>query len=154
VTSSGGNDLLNQSIEKSVALMRDSPQSPDIKIYSMLVIDGMDRLLAARLIEFLPMAYCRLILANEGVRFSDEFRRRLDGGGLSEERRLSSEPLWKACNEFATNEARNGIGAEQLLAIAGRSSELDAVNKLLNRGAKLHDVALVPVVLAWPESGP
>jgi hypothetical protein len=148
------NDPVNQSIAKAVALMRESPELGDTNIYSTLVADGMDRFLAARLVEFLPMAYCRLILANEGVRFSENFRRRLENGAFSEERPLSSEPLWKACSEFAIAEAKNGVGAKELLAVAGRSSELDAANKLLNRGAKLGDIKLVSVVLIWTEGGP
>ncbi len=37
----------------------------------------MERLLAARLIGFLPIAYCRLILQASGARFSDTFQQLL-----------------------------------------------------------------------------
>jgi len=51
----------------------------------------MERLLAARLIGFLPIAYCRLILQASGARFSDTFQQVLPDGGISSERSLSSE---------------------------------------------------------------
>jgi hypothetical protein len=40
------------------------------------------------------------------------------------------------------------------LAIAGRSAEFDAANKLLNSGSKLESLKFTEPVLLWPASGP
>jgi len=65
-----------------------------------LVHAGIESLVAERLIEFLPMAYCRLMLAASGARFANVYRRELEDGTF-EERLLSSEPVWNAVVSFA-----------------------------------------------------
>ena len=69
----------------------------------------MERLLAARLIGFLPIAYCRLILQASGARFSETLQQVLPDGGISSERSLSSEPLWEAAVAFARTEVEHGV---------------------------------------------
>ena len=100
------------------------------------------------------MTYCRSILAGTGPRFSDMFQRRQQDGSLSPERILGSEPVWTEIMSFAKAEQSRGVTTTDLLAIASRSAEFDAVNQLLNRGANPEDIALSTVVLAWPEEGP
>jgi hypothetical protein len=114
----------------------------------------MERLLAARLIGFLPIAYCRLILQAPGARFSETLQQVLPDGGISSERSLSSEPLWEAAMAFARTEVEHGVPGKDLLALAARSGEFDAANQLLNRGAKLHGLAFAPALLLWPDCGP
>jgi hypothetical protein len=141
-------------ISKTVSAFRSSPNSSDAEIHRMLVADGIKPAVAARLVEFVPMAYCRLLLERSGARFPDTFRRLLPDGRLSAEKRLSSEPIWDVVSEFARNEARVGISSGDLLVVAGRSAEFDAANRLLNKGANLKDVAFTSVVLTWTEDGP
>ena len=57
-------------------------------------------------------------------------------------------------SSFATAEINDGIPRDGLLAIAGRSAEFQAVNTLLNQGAKLSNVVLGTVVFHWPAEGP
>jgi len=98
------------------------------------------------------MVYCRLILVGTGTCFSDMFRRRLHDGTLSPKRTLASEPAWKEVVRFAKTEQGRVTGSE-LIAVAAHGAEFDAVNHLLNRGAKPEDIALTTMVLPWPEEG-
>jgi len=141
-------------ISKAVAAMRSSPSSGDVEIFRTLVTDGLKPLVAARLVEFLPMAYCRLILRDSGVRFPNTFQRRLTNGTISSERLLSSEPVWNDAIAFARDEAKRGISREDLLVVAGRCAEFQAVNQMLNDGSQLKDIAVTPTVLMWRETGP
>jgi hypothetical protein len=140
-------------ISRAVNIFRESPASSDHEIYLKIVAGGVEPKYAARLVEFLPMAYCRLIFASTGTRFSDMFRRRLRDGTLSPERMLASEPAWAEVIRFAKTEQGQMTGSE-LVAVAAHSAEFDALNQLLNRGAKPEDIALTAAVLAWPEEGP
>jgi hypothetical protein len=149
-----GNSKVNDLIARTVAALRSSRYRGDGEIHRTLVADGIEPAVAARLVEFLPMAYCRLLLERSGARFSDMYRRRLNDGQISAEKPLSSEPLWNAVLAFARDEVGRGIPPADLLAVAGRSAEFDVANQLLNRGSKLKDIAFVPVVLKWPEEGP
>ena len=89
-------------------VLRNSPALSDDQILRILA-ESMERLLAARLIGFLPIAYCRLILQASGARFSDTFQQVLPDGDISSERSLSSEPLWEAVVAFARSEVEHGV---------------------------------------------
>jgi hypothetical protein len=82
------------------------------------------------------------------------FRRRQRNGSLSHEQALASEPLWAEIMSFAMAEQAAGVAGKDLLAIASHSAEFDAVNQLLNRGAKPEDIALSTAVLMWREEWP
>ena len=145
---------VNAVISKAVAAMRSAPSSGDVEIYGMLVADGLKPAVAARLVEFLPMAYCRLLLKDSGVRFPNTFQRKQANGKISSERLLSSEPVWKAAIAFARDESERGISRGDLLAVAARSAEFQVVNQMLNQGSNLRDIALTPALLMWQEAGP
>lgn len=144
----------NESIYKAISILRCSPNAEDIEVYDALVATGVKPQIAARVIEFLPMVYCRLILTSKGVKFANSFRRRLSDGGVSASKLLSSEPLWEACVAFANMEAKSGVSGKDLWIIAARSAEFHAVNQMLNGGSKLKDLILTSSVLMWPEHGP
>jgi len=147
-------DQMKSVISRGVDIFRKSPDASDDDIYRKTIAAGIESKHAARLVEFLPMAYCRLILSGRGTRFSVMFRRRQHDGSLSHEQALSSEPLWAEIMSFASAEQAAGAAGRDLLAIASHSAEFDAVNQLLNRGSKPEDIALSTAVLVWPEEGP
>jgi len=99
------------------------------------------------------MAYCRVVLADSGVKFCERFQRKLADGQLSAERPLDSDPLWAATLSFAWAEKRSGVSRESLLVVAARSAEFDAVNQLAKRGTKLDDIVLTPTLFQWQEDG-
>ena len=137
-----------------VAAFRNSPNRGDAEIHRMLVADGLNPTVAARFVEFLPMAYCRLLFESSGVRFSKTFQRRFSDGQTSTEKLLSLEPVWNASMEFAREELKSNIPTKELLVVAARSSEFAVINQLSNGGADLKNVALTAALLMWPEDGP
>ena len=143
----------NESIFKAASIFRHTPNAPDIDVYDALVATGLNPKIAARIVEFLPMVYCRLILARKGVKFANTFQR-LSGETMFTDKLLSSEPMWEACVAFANAEAKSGVSGKDLFIIAARSAEFNAVNRLLNGGSKLEHVVLTSPLLMWPEDGP
>jgi hypothetical protein len=142
----------NQDISKAVALFRSAPNFSDVEIYKQLVREGLDRQLAARLVEFIPMAFCRILLEKSGARLSSSFVR-LIPGGVTREQPLSSNRVWNEVFAFAVS-AVGRVPANALLTLAGRSAEFQAANELLHNGSKLKDLAFTPSLLPWPENGP
>jgi hypothetical protein len=141
---------MKEEIRRAVSILRSSPALSDDVLLRNLVESGIDRGSAARLIQFLPMAYCRLILGASGARLSDTFRRILPDGRISSEHLLSSEPFWAVAAAFARAELEQGVPGEDLLVLAARSAEFDAANQLLNQGSKLGNLAFGPPLLLWP----
>jgi hypothetical protein len=141
-------------ISTAVAIFRELPNSSDEEVFRKLVGTGVERQYAARLVEFLPMAYCRLLLGKAGIHFSEMFQRMTSSGDLTAEQPLSSEPVWEEVVSFAQAEARRGAFKEDVLAVAGRSAELDAVNQLLKQGSKPEGLILTTASLKWSQEGP
>jgi len=145
---------MNPVITDVVAIFREFPNASDDEVFRKLLAMGVERVIAARLVEFVPMAYCRLLLSDAGVRLCDRFQRKLPDGSLSPERLLGAEPLWAEVVSFAKAEKRTGVTGKALVVVAAHSSEFDAANQLANQGSKLEDIVLMPVVFQWPEDGP
>jgi hypothetical protein len=145
-------ELENQ-IRKAVAVLRSLRNLDDLCIYKALVTEGIEHPVAVRLVEFIPLAYGRFLLAKSGAKFSDYFQRRLPNG-VSEKRPLTSEPLWRAALAFARAESERGISASDFLAVAARSAEFNVANQMLNKGSKLENLVFTPYLFPWPESGP
>lgn len=144
---------MNDLIPKTVATFRSSPNLRDDEVFGALVKQGAPPGIAARIVEFLPMAYCRLILSRSGARFSDTFRRGLPDGG-TQEKPLSSEPVWRAIVDFARAEVELGVSGRDLLLVAIHSAEFHAANQLLSAGSRLENLVFTSPVLMWPEGGP
>ena len=135
-------------VSKAVAILRHSQHLSDELVHREMINEGISPYVAGHLVEFLPMAYARLILRRSGARFSNSFQC-LRPDGSFEERALSTEPLWTVAVAFAETEAVHGVSASELLAVATRSAELHAANQLLNQGSSLQNVVLTPAVLTW-----
>lgn len=146
-------ETVNQDISRAVSVFRISPNWDEEQICRALVKEGVERRRAARIVEFLPMVYCRLVLRNSGARFSSKFRRK-SPEGASEELPLTSDPVWNEAVVFAYAEVERGVLGKELVAVAARSAEFDAANQLLNKGSKLENVTFTSPVLNWPEGGP
>jgi hypothetical protein len=140
---------MNSDIRKAVAVFRNSKALDDVAIYKVLVADGVERQSAARLVAFLPMVYCRLLLASSGARFSNKYRSMLPDGTMSPVKLLANEPLWNSAMEFAKAEINGGISAEDVLSIAGRAAEFHAANQLLKRGSKLENLGFDAPTIRW-----
>lgn len=147
------NEKLNEDISRALIAFRNSPAAGENEIFQALVKSGVERRCAARLVVFIPMAYCRMLLSASGVRFSNNFRQRLPDGSLSSEELLSADPFWEPVLAFAKADMERGITKEDQLLLANRSAEFDDANQLLNRGSKLEDIAFTAAVLNWVEDG-
>jgi hypothetical protein len=144
---------MNSEIQKVLSVFRSFPELDEEGVFRKLVSEGLPASRAARLLEFIPIVYCRLMLRPFGAQFSGTFRRK-GKGGIYEERPFASDALWEPVNAFARSEVDQGISKQAMLLVAGRSPEFDAANQLLNRGSKLEDLRFAPPVFLWPENGP
>lgn len=145
---------METAIAKAVVLFRSSTEMDDEQVHRALVGAGIDRKLAARLVELVPMAYCRVLLAGTGARFPETFQRYRDDGTTTPATPLASEPVWVAALDFATQEFERGLSRDDKLKVAGRSAEFRAANELLHKGSKLENLGFTPPVFMWPEEGP
>jgi len=142
---------VNEAIASALTIFRNSPELDDESVFLALVAAGVESQVASRIVEFLPIAYCRVLFLKSGVQFSNSFTR---ATSPLEIRSFSFVPEWVFFLAHAESEIRGGTTNEQILTVAGRSAEFHAINQLLDKGAELKNLVLTPVSLRWPESGP
>jgi hypothetical protein len=140
---------MNNDIPIAVELLRRCPELDDQQLYRALTAKGVGNPTAARLVVLIPIAYGRIILQRAGARLSPTFREK-GSQGISNERALTSEPLWEPIITFAKNEVAQGASSQEIMLIAGRSAEFEAANQLLNSGSKLRDLAFGSPAITWP----
>ncbi|HEV3040934.1 MAG TPA: hypothetical protein VHA33_24415 [Candidatus Angelobacter sp.] len=141
-------------ISRAVQLFRSTPALKDEEMFRVLVQEDMEPRVAAHCVEFLPLAYSRMLLMEAGsTRFPQSFLRVLPNGKFKTHR-FDSEPIWNAIVSFAKTERKSITAAKDLLAIAGRCAIFNAVNDALHAGSKLQDLLLSEPALLWPEDGP
>jgi hypothetical protein len=142
---------MDEAIAITLAIFRNSPQLDDKSVFRALVERGIERSLAAQIVEFLPSAYCRVFFLNSGAQFSNSFTRTESPRKIQS---FSWLPVWVTFLAYAESEIRGGAGRHQLMMVAGRSAEFHAINQLLDKGSELKNVVLTPMSLQWPENGP
>jgi hypothetical protein len=106
-----------------------------------------------RIIEFLPLAFARDLMATMGVSFSDEYIR-LDAEGQERLRANLADEPWFVESQKLAPEVMAQMGSDAFMAIAGRSAELDAVNQALHAGSQPADLILGPPVMQWFDPPP
>jgi hypothetical protein len=144
-------DAETELIAHAVSLFR-NPDLGHQEIFQKLVGAGVPRRNAARLVEFLPSAYCRVIFPE--MHYSESFQRRLPDGSMSPERLLSTEPMWNLALAFARDEMARGTPAQELLTVASQSAEFATMTHLCKGGSQPRHIHLTPTALLWPEDGP
>lgn len=110
--------------------------------------------LAERLMEFVPIAYARIALANTGVRFQDTFCRSLGNGEVSHFCPLSSEPLWEPSTAVVMEELVKDIPEADHLAVLTRSALYNCYRQGIESGADMQDASMSPSVLLRPAPMP
>ena len=149
-----GAEAILPRIARAVELFRSTPALKDEAIFRVLVLEGAEPRVAARCVEFLPLAYSRMLLLEAGLpRFPESFMRLL-GNGEFKTSRFDSDPVWNAIVTFANGERKSITAAKDLMAIGGRCATFNAVNDALHAGSRLQDLYLGEPALLWPEDGP
>lgn len=138
---------MREALEAALRLATAGPTAFDDDLVDALCAEGHDRRLAMRVVEFMPLAFVRVLLAGTGVDLSDRYIRVGQDGRADVERALADEPVYRAALDLA----RSGLSREQMLAIAGGAAELNAISQALEAGSRLEDLTCGPPALMWPE---
>ena len=124
--------------------LADNPHADDGEIVDLLLSWGVPEIQAQLLVGFLPIAFGRQIVSRLGrITLSDEF------GVIDSDDRLHLAPLRAAPHfEQARLVAERGeLSRDEFRAIALRSSEMNAANRILGDGKTLDGCRMSPPVL-------
>jgi hypothetical protein len=127
-------------VSETVALLVARPEIEDAEAVRILREKGASEIQATKAVGFVPLAFARHMLAREGPRFSDTYRR------LSPEERLEGEfPLdGEVLYVEALSLAEASWDGDSTLSIVNRCPEFHAVNKARERESGLSGLELPP----------
>jgi hypothetical protein len=139
----------SEMIEMAVSVFAAHTTMLNRDVLHVLIRMGLSEMESLELIEFVPLAFARLILADLGVDVSDEYVR-LDANGTERVRRsLKDEPMYRDALALGPTVAARDKAS--FMATAGRSAEFQMVNSALLRGDKPENLVLTTPILGWDE---
>ncbi|MCC6360162.1 MAG: hypothetical protein IT450_15565 [Phycisphaerales bacterium] len=132
---------MQDQLKCTLDVFRENPSASDEELLEALCAAGIERRLAAKIIQFMPPAFMRVQFRESGPHFSDKYM--LFRGNQNDGRTfpLTSEPVFNAALELA----RAGVSRDEMLAVLRRSSEYIALGKALRAGEQPGDLVMSPV---------
>ena len=130
----------------AVDVFQECLEVDDWQTIQKLVAAGIDQSIALKLVQFVPLAFCRYMLKGTGVGFSPHYQLVESGSNKSLELCLADEPVYEEALIAAERVFASGLG-QYYYSVAGRSAEFNAINSALNAGSKLENqVCSAPVI--------
>jgi hypothetical protein len=123
----------------------------DDTLIAALEAAGIERPLATRMAQFLPLAFTRVFFQRSKVTFADTYVRSQADGKRGPEQRLDDEPVYREGVKLARQQVG---GAAAMLTVAGRSTAYHALHQAMREGVRLEDLAVAPAVMMSDEPRP
>jgi hypothetical protein len=140
-----------EAVARAVAAFQAHPGADDDTIHAALKAGGFSELLSTRLLQLLPIAFCRVLLSPQGVKFPDLYRVMGPKGVHLGDFPLSEEPIFTEALAAARREIEAGRGGAPYLAIAGRSGGFKAVMELVGKGSNIDGIVCAAPILMCDE---
>jgi hypothetical protein len=138
---------VDEDVNTAVEVFLAHPHADQDETLAALADRGLAPRQAWRLYQFVPIAFCHVVLRGSGVGFLPAYLSVHPDTDAREERLLSDEPIYAAAVRLAEQRVAAGAGPAELLPVFGRSAEYAAVNQLLHQGSQLRDIRLVEPLL-------
>jgi hypothetical protein len=104
------------------------------------------------LLEFMPLAFGRVLLDGMGIEFSNFYVRFDAETGRKQKKLFIDNSVYQELFEVASYIVTNKMAGEAFTAVALRSSEVMSVNDLLKKGSNPKDLVLSPPYMQWDEN--
>jgi hypothetical protein len=138
-------------VRTAVEIFQSHPDLDDDGIADHLEKQGISEPLTTRLIQFLPIAFCRVFFAPQGVRFPGHYVVMTPHGKHAGEFQMEDEPVYVAARQAAQENWDAGGDTRPFLALAARSASFAAIMKLSKGGASLDKILCSPPILVGGE---
>ena len=135
---------LDDAIERFVAAYASDPHAEPNLGFRVLMEQGVEEKLAAKIDFFVPLAFGRLVLGGFDIRFFETYVRVSKDGTFREGYRLAEEPVYRHAVDLAPSFAGSSQLGEGFKRVSMLSSELEAVNDILHKGVEPNGLVLSP----------
>lgn len=127
-------------IHRTAILFTQHTHADDEELMSIMCTDGVEKKYAKYLVAFIPLAFVRVLLDTQGPTFQPTYQHHNSVTGTYASIPLREQPVYQAAYDVATIWMHQGVDRQSFFAVAGRSAELQALNKLLQQGSELKNI--------------
>ena len=140
---------LEQSLDLALTIFTQYEHSNWKSLETAMYATKMPKLHAERILEFMPVAFGRVLMRDSGVEFQGIYERRKPGSGVGREFQIATNQVYVASVAYAKRQADSTSGIEILNAVANRSPELKAIQDKVNEGVEAENIVLSRLILGW-----
>jgi hypothetical protein len=138
---------MDEEIEKAVEVFFAHPEGGQENILAALANCGIAPPVGWRLYQFVPMAFCHVVLRPHGVQFAPDYLSLHPDTKVQQQHPLAGEPLYLAAVRVAERLLASGCDPRQLHPVYRQSAEYAVINDLLGGGGQLRDLVLCEPIL-------
>jgi len=140
---------LEQSLDLALTVFTQYESSDWKSLESAMYAAKMPKLHAERILEFMPIAFGRVLMRDSGVEFQGTYERRKPGAKSGREFQIGANQIYVESVAYAKRQAKRESGMEVLTAVANRSPELKAIQDKVNEGVEPQNIVLSKPILGW-----
>ncbi|HEX8911248.1 MAG TPA: hypothetical protein VF796_02730 [Humisphaera sp.] len=137
-------DDLSDAVKRAVITLQSRPTWDDDVIVERLFRHGFDRRRANRLVQFVPIAFCRFLIRHSGVVCDPHYVPMTADGTPLEQRPLASEPIFRAAVAHCEEVEAFGVSRRYFDLVAARSGGYKALASLSQERGSVEGLELGP----------
>ena len=140
---------LEQSLDLAITIFTQYESSTWEALENAMYATRMPKMHAERILEFMPIAFGRVLMRDSGVEFQESYERRKPGAKKGREFQVAANQVYVESVAYAKRQAKSSSGIEMLTAVANRSPEVKAIEDKVNEGVEPNNIVLSRPVLRW-----
>jgi hypothetical protein len=128
-----------------IEVFHNNRQADNVTMAKILISKGIDEEIAWKVINFMPIAFNRVMLASEEINFKTTYVVLIDDS-TQMKKSLIEEDIFNQSILLAQSKIGNMSG-DIWLSVAGRSAEFHVINELLKSGSQLKDLRFTDIII-------
>lgn len=140
---------LEQSLDLAIVIYTQYESSTWEALETAMHATKMPKRHAERILEFMPIAFGRVLMKDSGVEFQSSYERRKPGSTKGKEFSFAKNDTYKASLAYGQRQQQSSSGLPRINAVAVRSPEIKAIEEMVNSGVKPENIVLSNPVFGW-----
>jgi len=124
-----------------------NPALKDSEIVEFLLSNYVPEDIVFNIIIFTPVSFCRMYFIETGVKFSDFYI--VKENDLCQTFKFHDNLVFQQSNIFFEENIKYKISKEDLISVAGRSSDFDVIIQCLEKNIDLRSIVTDPMVILY-----
>jgi hypothetical protein len=138
---------LDGAVRLAVTTLLSQADLDDEEVMRFRVQQGIEESQARRLVQFIPIVFCRFVFRGSGVQFAENYVILGPDGQPKATLPIRDDPVFQQATAFCEGATAGGQGGAYFLPVAARSGGFKAVQELLQKGARPEDIRTGPPMI-------